>query len=230
MAVNNGDFITLTYTGKLEDGTIFDTTDEQTAKTHGLHNPQASYGPVTICVGEGHILRGLDDALVGATVGEHTIVLPAENAFGKKSTKLIQLVPTAKFKQQGVQVHPGLQVNIDGQIGIIRRVSGGRTLVDFNHPLAGQQVAYDVSITKIVEDDGEKVDAVAKMMFGPHAKGQMTDGTATIETATDIPEQFRPELDEKIKSLVDTVKNVEYKKTAQGVKASARQMQQGGNA
>jgi len=69
MAVAEGDFIRLSYTGKVDDRT-FDTTDEEMAKEAGIHNPSAVYGPVMIRVGSRHVVIGLDDAVVGKEAGE----------------------------------------------------------------------------------------------------------------------------------------------------------------
>jgi len=69
MAIQNGDFIRLRYTGKV-DGAVFDTTDEEVAREAGIHNPEALYGPVTIRVGSQHVIPGLDEALEGRDVGD----------------------------------------------------------------------------------------------------------------------------------------------------------------
>jgi len=61
MAIQNGDFIRLIYTGKV-DGAVFDTTDEEVAREAGIHNPEALYGPVTIRVGSQHVITGFDEA------------------------------------------------------------------------------------------------------------------------------------------------------------------------
>ena len=211
--IQEKDFITVEYTAKLEDGTVFDTTNEQIAKDAGIHSENTAYGDVTICVGKGHLLAGLDKALVGATIGEHTIMLPPENAFGKKSAKLIQLVSTNKFKKQGIQPYPGLQVNIDGSIGTIKNISGGRTLVDFNHPLSGHPITYDVTIKRIVTDPAKQLDAVVKLTLGSSADSGLAEGVAKVKTKNPVPEQIQAEVKSQVIDCIPSIKDVQFDTT-----------------
>ena len=165
--MKKGDFIELEYTGKVKDmDFVFDTTSEKEAKENNIHDAKASYGPVVICIGQNHVIKGLDEQLEGKELGrEYKVELSPEKGFGKKNAKLIQLVATNKFIKQEINPMPGLQVNIDGMMGMIRTVSGGRTLVDFNHPLAGKELIYDFKINKIVKDDEEKLRALLKLQL-----------------------------------------------------------------
>jgi len=166
MAIKEKDFIELEYTGKLkEDNFVFDTTDEAVAKENDIHNPQMPYGPVIICVGAGSILPGLEKNLMGKEPGRYKIELKAEDAFGKKDAKLLKIINTNVFKKAKIDPMPGLQVNIDGTIGLIKTVTGGRTVVDFNHPLSGKDVVYDVNISRMVTDSREKISALVSMQF-----------------------------------------------------------------
>ena len=150
--IKKHDFVEIEYTGKLkEDNIIFDTTDEKTAKENNLHS-NTDYGPVIICVGEEQILKGLDKNIEGKEIGkEYNVDIKPEDAFGSKNAKLIQLIPTSKFKQQKIQPMPGMQLNIDGVVGTVKTVSGGRTLVDFNHPLAGKELLYKIPVYQTVK-------------------------------------------------------------------------------
>src|SRR3989338_8236930 len=101
MAYKKGDFIELEYTGTLkEEGVVFDTTDETVAKDNQIHNAQTQYGPVIVCIGEGHVIKGLDENLVGKVDGEYEIIIAAEEAFGKKNPKLLRLLPLSAFRKQ----------------------------------------------------------------------------------------------------------------------------------
>lgn len=157
MAKKN-DFVQINYTGSVE-GKIFDTTQESVAKSEGIHNPQKKYGPVIVCVGKRHVVAGLDEALE-SNDGRFSVTVGPEKAFGKREGKLIQLVPTAKLTQNKIRPYPGLQLNIDGTVATVKSVSGGRCMVDFNHPLAGKDVTYDVEILGVVEDDKKKLEAM----------------------------------------------------------------------
>ena len=213
MAIKLKDFVEVEYTGRLkEDSIIFDTTSEKIAKENGIFNENADYGPVTICIGQEHVLKGIDNALIGKGEGsEYKIELKPEQAFGNKDAKLIQLIPTSKFRQQKIQPMPGLRVNIDGVFGIIKTVSGGRTLVDFNHPLSGKELSYDVKINKIVNDDTEKARAYLKLAFG--IKGceiEIKEGNARITIKKELNKKTKDDLNKKITEVIPVIKEVEF--------------------
>jgi len=205
------DFIEIEYTGSIkEDNSIFDTTDEKVAKDNHVHGHD--FSPKIICIGEGHVLKGLDENLVGKEIGkEYDIEISPKNGFGMKNPKLIQLIPTNKFKQQKIHPQPGLQINIDGMMGLIKTVSGGRTMVDFNHPLAGKELKYKVKTNRKIEDDKEKLSGYIKLMLGINDfKADINEGQATIRYKKEIPEQMQQELEKKIKELIPEIKKVKY--------------------
>lgn len=165
--IKEKDFVEVEYTGKTkDDNIIFDTTNEKTAKDNGFYNPQMPYGPVGVCIGEQQILKGLEENLIGKDDGKsYTIELSPEKAFGKKDPKLLKIVNTNVFKKENIDPVPGLQVNIDGVLGMIKTVTGGRSVVDFNHPLSGKDVVYEIKVNKILDDDGEKIKAFVTLQF-----------------------------------------------------------------
>jgi FKBP-type peptidyl-prolyl cis-trans isomerase SlyD len=188
--IQKGDFIELEYTGKTKDeGIIFDTTSAVVAKAAELHM-QKQFKPIIVCAGEGHVLPGLDKRLVGASLGKHSFIIPAEEAFGKKSAKLLQLIPRRIFNDQKIQPVPGLEINVDNQTGIIRTVSGGRIIVDFNHPLASRDLIYDVEVKAKVHDQTAQVKAVLEVMRIPFASLTITDNKAEVLGATNLPDAF----------------------------------------
>ncbi len=215
MAIKDKDFIEIEYTGKLkDDDIIFDTTDEELAKAQGLEQEGVEYGPVIVCVGEGHLLQGLDKNILGKEPGKYSFNLTAEEGFGKRDAKLIQLVNTNKFKKEGINPVPNLQVNIDGMIGMIKTVSGGRTIVDFNNPLAGKDLTYDIDIKKIVKDPAKQIKSLVKLMLGIHElEVSVKESKAEITTKTKVPKEIQPTIIDKIKELVEEVKDIEIKNT-----------------
>lgn len=213
MKLKKGDFIQINYVGRLkETNQIFDLTDEELAKKENIHQEGAKYKPIIICIGEGDVVKGLDEGLIDKEIGKsYTIEISPEDGFGKKDAKLIKLVNTNIFLKQNINPVPGLQVNIDNVIGIIRTVTGGRTLVDFNHPLAGRALFYEVKILKKITDDKAKLEGLLSYHLGidkPDVK--VEKGTAKINS--EVPEMFRKQLEEKIKKLVPSIKKIEYKK------------------
>jgi FKBP-type peptidyl-prolyl cis-trans isomerase SlyD len=177
MPVKNGDFIRLNYTGATED-IIFDTTDEQTAKDAGIHNPQAAYGPVVIHVGSGHVVNGLDEALVEKEIGEeYTLELPPEKAFGLHDDSLLESLPVTKFKEDPV---PGARVQVEGKEGVVVNRIGRRVVVDFNHPLAGKAVTYTYTIVEMVESIEEQVKGLIRLYTQREMDVTHVDGVISI--------------------------------------------------
>lgn len=214
MTIKEKDFVEIEYTGKITDGNIvFDTTSQSDAKAAGIFNPQTEYKPMTICIGQGHVLKGIDKFLVGKELGKEYIVeLTPEDGFGKKRADLIQLIATQKFKKHGVNPVPGLQVNIDNTIGIIKTVTGGRTLVDFNHPCSGKNLNYKIKAIKVVTDSKQKVQAMVAMLLGNQFVNALdvTDNKATITLLLKLPDELATKMTEKIKECVPEIQEIHY--------------------
>lgn len=203
--VKKGDFIELDYTGKVKgEEIIFDTTDEDTARSNDIHSDKVKYGPVVICVGQSDLIKGLDKHLEDKETGKsYTVELSPEEAFGKKDAKLIQLIPTNKFKQNKINPFPGLQVNIDGAMGTIKTVSSGRTLVDFNHPLSGKEVVYEIKVHRVVDDLSEKVSSVVELIANQKPEVEVKDKKVSIKLKKELHPQLQALVKAKIKKTLD---------------------------
>ena len=208
MAIKKHDFVELEYTGRIKDSNeVFDTTDEKTAKDSQIHAKGAQYKPIVICVGEKHMLPGLDDFILGKELGEYTVELAPEHAFGKKDPEMLKMIPTSKFEEQGIKPVTGLRLNIDGHIGIIKSSGGGRTVVDFNHPLAGRDVVYQIKLKKLVTDKKVQVESVLKVLLGLSTKVEVSGSKANVEMPQ-LPQEILDELSKNIKELTGV--EVEY--------------------
>lgn len=210
--IRNGDFVELDYTGRLkETSEVFDTTIEAVAKENKIHNPEASYGKLIICVGETHLVKGVDKGLEGKEVGnKYVFELQPEEGFGKKNPRFIQLISTAKFRQQGIMPMPGLQVSIDGLVGIVKTVTGGRTVVDFNHPLAGKELVYEVEAKRIVSDDKEKLEALINLMNLQGLSTKIEEGKAIIIAEQEVPEEIQKTIIEEAKRLIPIIREIVF--------------------
>ncbi len=207
------DFVEIEYTARIrEDNTIFDTTQENVAKENNFYDKNADYEPVIICVGEGNILKGLEEQIIGKeTQKEYKFEISSGNAFGKKDARLLQLIPLNKFRQQNIQPVPGLQLNIDGIFGVVKTVSGGRCYVDFNHPLAGKDLVYDVKINKIVDDDREKIKSLLKVhLHIKDAEIELKDDSIDISLKQDLPKQAQEEFKKIAYSTIPAIKNLSF--------------------
>ncbi|MBN1646312.1 peptidylprolyl isomerase [Candidatus Woesearchaeota archaeon] len=212
MAIKENDFIEINYTGRTEDGVVFDTTVEQTAKENGLaQDPEKKFKPVIICVGKGQILLGIDHKLIGKDIGKHKFHLQDIEAFGKKNAKLIQLIPMSAFKKQGMNPQPGMELNIDDKYGIVKTVGGGRVLVDFNHPLASHELDYEIEVKRIVTDLKEQVLAFFGMMQLPVTNIEVKeDKTAVIYSAFEMPKEIQDAIIQDLLKVTGT-KKFEFK-------------------
>jgi FKBP-type peptidyl-prolyl cis-trans isomerase SlyD len=178
MSIQEGDFIKLRYTGSTG-GRIFDTTDETTAKTAGIHNETAIYGPVTICVGSKHVILGLDEELIGKEVGsEGTVTVAPEKGFGERDPKRIQSFPKSRFKEKPVRGQ-SIKVEDVGE-GTVVDVIGARVIIDFNAPLAGMVLSYQYTIEEKVKDALEQMKGLIRLYAGRDMDASLDDGKLTI--------------------------------------------------
>lgn len=204
-AIKEKDFVELDYTGRVHDtGDVFDTTDETIAKANELNEENATYGPIIICVGKGHLIKGIDEQLLGKEVGKtYTFAIEPENAFGKKSPKLLKLMGAAQFRKQKIAPQPGLQVSVDGKMGTVRSATGGRVVVDFNHPLAGRKLDYEVKVLRKITSKTEKGKALVKLLLGQEAESvKALDKKLIVTLAAEVPKQLKGPLSEEFKELV----------------------------
>ena len=189
MAIDNGDFVRVNFTGKIKDtDDVFDTTYDEVAQEAGIFDENKTYKAIPIVVGGNHLLPAIEEAIIGLNEGETKhIEVDSENAFGPRNPQLIQLVPMREFKKQGMTPYPGMKIQSEGSKGKILTVNGGRVKVDFNHELAGKDLVYDVEVTEIIEDEAEKIKSMIELHYSnPNVDVDKTeidivDGVANIK-------------------------------------------------
>jgi len=157
--IQRGDFVTIAYTARtVEDGTLVDTTDPEVAEEEGVGEDQ-EFAPRTVVLGEGHVFGAVEDDIVGKEVGdEGTVTVAAAEAFGEFDQDEVRTISVDRIPED--DRYPGAHVDIDGEHGHVETVIGGRARVDFNHPLAGEDVEYEYEILDEVEDREEKAQAL----------------------------------------------------------------------
>lgn len=150
MKVEVGDFVVFNYIGRFEAGEIFDTSYEDVAKENGIYVEDREYGPLGVNVGVGEIIPGLDEALIGMEIGEKkTITIPPEKGYGMPNPELIIEVPITEFSNVGIEPIQGMYVMTDSGIAKITKVGEENVTLDFNHPLAGKTLIFEVKIVDI---------------------------------------------------------------------------------
>lgn len=166
--MNSGDFVYINYVGKIKDSReIFDLTREDIAKKEGIFNPKFKYGPVPVIVDSRLVLPGLNKALKEMEVGEkRDVEIKPEEAFGQRNPELIRLIPEAAFKEQNIEARPGSFVTIRGMRGRIMSIAGGRAKVDFNHPLAGKTLEYELEVISKIEERDKKIKSIVFYFTG----------------------------------------------------------------
>ena len=135
-----GDTVKVHYTGKLDDGTVFDTS--------------ADREPLEFKIGEGQLIADFEQAVVGMNPGESkTIQIPSDNAYGPHHEEMVMSVDRNEFpKELEPKVDQMLQVRQkDGQTFAVKvtEVSEDKVTLDANHPLAGQGLTFDIQLTEI---------------------------------------------------------------------------------
>ena len=184
MTIENEDFIRINYTGRLEDGMVFDTTDEEVAKEQDIYDENTRYDSFVIIVGKGHVVEGLDEDIVGKEAGYHgTVEIPPEKGYGEHKTELVKTYPTSKFTEPPVK---GMRAVVDGQQGMVVMTIGRRVRIDFNSPMAGKTLIFDYTIEDLIDDDLDKIKSLLQSFFRRDFDVELVDETAVIEPPSDL--------------------------------------------
>lgn len=137
--VSAGDTITVHYTGKYENGEIFDTSEGRS--------------PLKFTVGIGQIIKGFDSAVVGMTVGDKkTITIPPEDGYGERKDELVIDMPKENIPPD-MELESGMQVQLVDQSGnpipaVVDDILDDVIKMDVNHPLAGKTLIFDIEIVE----------------------------------------------------------------------------------
>ncbi len=150
MKVESGDFVLFNYTGRYENGEVFDTSYEDIAKEHGIFVEDREYAPIGVTIGAGEIIPGIEEALLGMEVGEKKeVVVPPEKGYGMPREDLIVPVPIEQFTSAGLEPIEGMYVMTDAGIAKILEIGEKTVKLDFNHPLAGKTAVFEIEVVEI---------------------------------------------------------------------------------
>jgi peptidylprolyl isomerase len=140
--VKSGDTVTVHYHGKLTDGSTFDSSEGK--------------DPLEFEVGAGMVIKGFDAGVTGMSVGDKkTIQIPVEEAYGEKQPEMIMEFPKDKFPADMVP-EVGMQLGMNNGQGqnlpvIIKEIKEDVVVLDANHPLAGEDLVFDLELVEIVK-------------------------------------------------------------------------------
>ncbi|MEA3471333.1 MAG: peptidylprolyl isomerase [Thermodesulfobacteriota bacterium] len=137
--IKHGDTISVNYTGKLESGEVFDSSEG---------NP-----PLKFTVGAGQLIKGFDDAVVGMKKGEKkSVTISSENAYGERIDDRVVDFPKTNIPED-MQMTIGMVVQLSDESGrafpaVVTEINDDAVKMDVNHPLAGKDLIFDIEIAE----------------------------------------------------------------------------------
>jgi FKBP-type peptidyl-prolyl cis-trans isomerase 2 len=158
MPIAENDWIKIDYTGRLkENSKVFDTTLEDVARDERIFDEKRGYNPLLCRAGdEKFLIPGLAKNLVGLEMNSpQKFEIASKDAYGERDSKKIEMVPTKRLRKANLDPRVGNRVQLAGRSGTIIWVGGGRSRIDFNHPLAGKDLIFDVTVVEHLEDEEE---------------------------------------------------------------------------
>ena len=143
-----GDKVTVHYTGRLEGGEVFDSSE--------CHEDDCGCesGPLEFTIGEGNVIPGFEQAIIGMSPGDSkTVVIPVDQAYGERVDEMVAVVDRTEIPADLV-LEVGNQLEVTQQDGnvfpvIITEVTESNVTLDANHPLAGKELTFDLRLVTI---------------------------------------------------------------------------------
>jgi FKBP-type peptidyl-prolyl cis-trans isomerase 2 len=137
---NKGNSVKVHYTGKLEDGTVFDSS--------------ANREPLQFTLGDGNMIKGFDIAVQGMTVGdEKSVTIPCVEAYGEKREDMMLDIPLGEVPPH-IKPEIGMELSLQNQSGQpvpvkVTNIDQEKITLDANHPLAGKDLIFDITLVEI---------------------------------------------------------------------------------
>ena len=144
-----GDRVKVHYTGRLDDGSVFDSSECEDDECGCGH------GPLDFTIGAGQVIPGFDKGVMGLAVGEsRTVHIPVDEAYGERIEEMVAVVPRTELPAE-MTPEVGHQLEVtqeDGQVFqvMITEVTDETITIDANHPLAGQALNFDIKLVEIL--------------------------------------------------------------------------------
>ncbi|HEX7033615.1 MAG TPA: FKBP-type peptidyl-prolyl cis-trans isomerase [Nitrososphaera sp.] len=237
MPFEKGSLILVDYTARVKDtNEVFETTiEEEAKKTAQLYDPTRKYEPRLVSVGESWVLKGLDEALAKANVGDRlNVEITPDKGFGERDPNKVRMIPQRKLGDKADEVGVGDVIEVDDRTGIVRYVGSGRIQVDFNHRFAGKTLLYDVNVTKKLETDNEKIVALVRRRTGLE-ESKVKINLAAPNLEIELPEEaflaeglqiVKRAVANDIFKFVPSVKNVKFVETYSAAPAEQQKQEE----
>lgn len=149
--VKKGDYLLIDYTGKFEDGTVFDTTLKEKALEAGIYDEKKGYRPFFFRTDTFQAIKSIDMGVLGMKEGEEkTLIIPPEEAYGMYKNYLVQEIPLEKLGLQ-TPPEPGTKIitPAGSEVKVLNSTETSATL-DFNHELAGKTLILEIKLVSII--------------------------------------------------------------------------------
>ncbi len=191
MSLQKGDFVLLGYSARVkETSEVFDTTSEEIAKKEHLYKEGDLYEPKLVAIGENWVLKALDENLMTMEIGKiATVEIPPDKAFGNRDPEKVKRVPLKQLLVREITPTVGARIEYNGKMATIRTVGAGRVLLDFNPPLAGKTLVYEVTVEKKLETAEEKVSALIHRRIPVVEEGKFKFAIKENSVTIDMPEE-----------------------------------------
>jgi FKBP-type peptidyl-prolyl cis-trans isomerase 2 len=191
MSFKKGDFILVDYIARLsETGEAFDTTFEEVAKKENIYKEGGLYEPTLVAIGEGWVLKSLDETLPNLSLKKtEKIEISPEKAFGNRDPKKTRLYPLRKLTSQGLTPQVGMRIEVDNRLATVRTIGSGRVLLDFNPPLAGKTLSYEVTVQKKLKTAEEKMRALVHRRIPQMDVSKFSLGITAEALNVGVPEE-----------------------------------------
>jgi FKBP-type peptidyl-prolyl cis-trans isomerases 2 len=165
MPLAKGDYILLDYTVvEKDENKVVETTQEVVAKETGIYRPEEVYGPRLVILGETPLWEPVENALLNTDEGhDFEVEVPPERAYGVRDPGKVKIVSIREFHRHGVVPSVGDVVDFEGQRARVVSISGGRVVLDFNHPLAGKTFIVRGRVVKKLATTEEKAVALLRL-------------------------------------------------------------------
>ncbi len=139
----------------MEDNTVIGTSIKKFAKESNIYDKNFKYEPLTFQVGKDEVIPGFEKVVLGMQIGEEkTVAIAPHEAYGHYDKKLVKRYPRVLFEQQGVELEPGIKLNLQLRSGTLKasvlELDDKDVVLDMNHEYAGKTLIFKVILREIL--------------------------------------------------------------------------------
>ncbi len=207
--INKNDFVMINFVGRIAStGQIFDLTDKEVAEKENIKGDY-NFSPVLVIAGSNYVLSAISDSLIGKNIGDkYNLDVKPKDGFGEFNKNLIKTYGISVFHSSNINPSVGDVVMLDNKMATVLSVNSGRVMVSYNHPLAGKELIYDISILSLVENSNDKCSAIFEHYSGKKPdKVEINENTVSIDTKEDI----KPYISDSISMDIQNYINKDFK-------------------